>query len=133
MICNIYKIGYIIYDLFIFYICIRTYIHACVCVCYLPSYVRLFETPWTVAHQVSLSLEFSRQEYWTGLPFPPPGDLPDPGIKPGSPALQADFLLSELPGAGHFSAPLRHEGASRYTLTLYSLVALPKMVGSPKS
>ena len=62
------------------------------------SRVRLFATPWTVAHQASLSMEFSRQEYWSGLPFPSPGDLPDPGIKPGSPALQADALPSEPSG-----------------------------------
>ena len=55
-------------------------------------------TPWTVARQAALSMEFSRQEYWSGLPFPPPGDLPDPGIKPGSPALQTDSLLTEPPG-----------------------------------
>ena len=48
-----------------------------------------------VACQAPLSLEFSRQDYWSGLPFPPPGDLPYPGIEPGSPALQADSLLSE--------------------------------------
>ena len=53
--------------------------------------------PWTVAHQAPLSMRFSRREYWSGLPFPSPGDLPDPGIKPGSPALQADSLLTELP------------------------------------
>ena len=58
----------------------------------------LFETPWTVAHQVPLSMEFSRQEYWSELLFPPPGDLCDPGIEHGSPALQADALLSEPPG-----------------------------------
>ena len=52
-------------------------------------------TPRTVAHQVSLSMEFSKQEYWSGLPFPSPEDLPDPGIEPGSPTLQADYLLSE--------------------------------------
>ena len=51
-----------------------------------------------VAHQAPLSMEFSRQEYWSGLPFPPPGDLPNPGTKPGSPAFQADALPSELPG-----------------------------------
>ena len=51
------------------------------------SRVRLFATPWTVAHQAPLSVGFSRQEYWSVLPFPSPGDLPDPGIKPGSPAL----------------------------------------------
>ena len=55
-------------------------------------------TPWSVAHQVSLYMEFSRQEYWRGLPFPSPGNLPDPGIKTGSPALQADSLQSEPPG-----------------------------------
>ena len=56
------------------------------------------EIPWTVAHQASLSMEFSRQEYWNGWPFPPSGALPDPGIKPWSPALQADSLLSEPSG-----------------------------------
>ena len=54
--------------------------------------------PGTVVCQAPLSMEFSRQEYWDGLSFLPPGDLPDPGIKPGSPALQADSLLSEPPG-----------------------------------
>ena len=53
-------------------------------------------TLWTVARQAPPSLGFSRQEYWSGLPFLPPGDLPDPGIEPGSPALQADSLPSEL-------------------------------------
>ena len=62
------------------------------------SLVRLFATPWTVAHQAPLSMGFSRQEYWSGLPFPFPGDLPNPGIKPWSPALQADALPSEPPG-----------------------------------
>ena len=55
-------------------------------------------TPWTVAHNAPLSMEFSRQEYWSGLPFPSPGDLPDAGIEPRSPALHADFLLSNPPG-----------------------------------
>ena len=50
---------------------------------------------WTVAHQAPLSMGFSRQEYWSGLPFPSPGDLPDTGIEPGSPALQGDSLPSE--------------------------------------
>ena len=62
------------------------------------SHVWLFTTPWTVAHQAPLSMEFSRQEYWSGLPVPSPGDLPDPGIKPRSPALQADSLPSEPQG-----------------------------------
>ena len=62
------------------------------------SRVRLLATPWTIAHQAPLSMGFSRQEYWSGLPCPPPGDLPNPGIKPRSPALQADSLPSESPG-----------------------------------
>ena len=62
------------------------------------SRVRLFATPWTVAHQAPPPMGFSRQEYWSGLPFPSPGDLPDPGIKPRSPTLQADALTSEPPG-----------------------------------
>ena len=62
------------------------------------SRVRLFATPWTVASQAPPFMGFSRQEYWSGLPFPSPGDLPDPGIKPRSPAFQADALTSELPG-----------------------------------
>ena len=53
-------------------------------------------TPWTAACQAPLSIGFSKQEYWSGLPFPSPQDLPDPGIEPGSPALQADSLLTEL-------------------------------------
>ena len=61
------------------------------------SRVRLFATLWTVAHQAPLSMGFSRQEYWSGLPFPPPGDLPDPGTEPRSPVLQADTLTSEPP------------------------------------
>ena len=51
-----------------------------------------FETPWTIVHQVPLSMGFPRQEYWSGLPVPSPGDLPDPGIDPRSPALQVDSL-----------------------------------------
>ena len=64
----------------------------------LLSHVRLSAIPQTVAYQAPPSTEFSRQEYWRGLPFPAPGDLPDLWIKPRSPALQADALLSELPG-----------------------------------
>ena len=59
--------------------------------------------PWTVAYQAPPSMRFSRQEYCSGLPFPSPGDLPNPGIEPGSPTLQADALPSEPPGksVGH--------------------------------
>ena len=60
------------------------------------SRVWLFATPWTIAHQTPPSMEFFRQEYWNRLPFPSPGDLPDPGIKPTFPPLQADALPSEL-------------------------------------
>ena len=67
-------------------------------VCYLLSHVRLFGIPWTVARQAPLSIGFSRQEYWSELPFPSPGDLPNPRIEPGSPALGADSLPTELPG-----------------------------------
>ena len=60
----------------------------------------LFATPWTVARQAPWSMGFSRQEYWSGLPCSPPGDLPDPGIEPISPALQADSLLLSHWGNG---------------------------------
>ena len=68
-----------------------------ICVCVLPwfSHVQLIATPPTVAHQVPLSMEFSKQEYWSGLTSPSPRDLPNPGIEPGSPALQADSLRSK--------------------------------------
>ena len=62
------------------------------------SHVGLFAIPQTVAHQAPLSMGFSRQEYWSGLPLPSPGDLPYPGIDPASPALQADSFLSEPSG-----------------------------------
>ena len=62
------------------------------------SSIQLFVTPWTVVHQILLSMEFSRQEYWNRLSFPTPGDLPNPGIEQGSPALQMDSLPAELPG-----------------------------------
>ena len=62
------------------------------------SRLRLFETLWPVAHQAPSSMGFSRQEYWSGLPYHSPGDLPDPGIKPGSPTLEADSFQSEPPG-----------------------------------
>ena len=62
------------------------------------SPVQLFATPWIVVHQAPPSMGFSRQEYWSGLPFPSPGDLPDPGSKPRSSALWVDVLTSEPPG-----------------------------------
>ena len=62
--------------------------NVCILSCF--SCVRLFATLWTVAHEAPPSMGFSRQEYWSGLPFPSAGDLPDPGIEPVSPALEAD-------------------------------------------
>ena len=72
------------------------------CAVKLLSRVQLFATPWTVACQTSPSMGFSRQKYWSGLPYPSPGDPPNPEIKPGSPALQADSLLIEPPGNPYF-------------------------------
>ena len=65
------------------------------CMCVLVSHVQLFVTPWTIACQGPLSMGFSRQEYWSRLPFPSPGNVPKPGIEPRSPALRADSLPSE--------------------------------------
>ena len=78
------------------------------------SRIRLLVIPWTVAYQTLQSMEFSRQEYWSGSPFPSPGDLPNPGIEPGSLAPQADALPSEPPGKLHckvYSWPLDHQGS----------------------
>ena len=61
------------------------------------SRVRLFATLWTEVHQAPLSMGVSRQEHWSGLPFPPPGDLHDPGIEPASPALAGEFFTTEPP------------------------------------
>ena len=80
------------------------HIEKCLLFCYLvPKWYPTFVTPWTVAHQASLSMEFSRQEYWSRLPFPSPWDLPDPGIElasPLSPALARRFFTTEPPGIG---------------------------------
>ena len=67
--------------------------------------VRLCVTPWTIAHQTPLSMVFSRQEYWSRLPFPPPGDLPDPGINPASPALAGGFFTTVPPNPKDTSGP----------------------------
>ena len=67
--------------------------HVCVCVL-VARHVQLLATPWTVARLSPLSMDFSSQDYWSWLPFSSPGDFSDPGIEPGSPALQADYCLS---------------------------------------
>ena len=77
--------------------------------CLSLGHVWLFGTPWTVAHKAPPSMGFSRQEYWSGLPFPFPGDLPNSGIEPRSPVLQADSLPSEPPGK--LDRPRFHEKA----------------------
>ena len=79
-------------------ICVKDWLHA-----QLLSHVWFSVTPWTVACQAALSMEFSREEYWSGLPFPSPRDLPDPGIKPGSPALTGGFFTTAPPGKPPYS------------------------------
>ena len=94
---------------FVSYSLIRKFCHSlCIqaLVCSLLSCVRLSATPWTLAHQAPLSIGFSRHKYWSGLPFSSLGDLPDPGVKPRSPALQADSLPSEPPGKPSLSPDL---------------------------
>ena len=88
--------------------------HMCV---QLLSHVWLFGTPWTLAQQAALSMGLLRWEYWSGLPFPPPGDPPNPGIKPVSPALSAGFLIAEPPGK-----PARYHDPHQY-LVLFSFLA----------
>ena len=78
------------------------------------SHVQLFVTPWTVAYQASPSVGFSRQEHWSGLPFPPAGDLPHPGIEPASPTLQADPLPSEPPGKPEVTRAMAYDKAGPY-------------------
>ena len=72
-------------------------------------------TPWIIAYQAPRSMGFSRQEYWSGVPLPSPGDVPNPGIEPGSPALQADALPSEPPGKNGWhikkGSPDKHSGS----------------------
>ena len=72
------------------------------------SRVQLFATLWTIVYQASPSMGFSRQEYWSGLPFPSPGDLPDPRVEPRSPTLEAGALTSEPPEVGLNAPTKRH-------------------------
>ena len=94
------------------YVCVCVCVSMCVHVCVL-SHVQLFASPWTVACQAPLSIEFSRQEYWSWLPFPPPGDHPFPGIEPTpleSPVLINKCILYQL---YHLASPLYRILASR--------------------
>ena len=82
------------------------YVYVCVL-----NPVQLFDTPWTVAHLASLSMGFPRQQYWSRLPFPPPGVLPNPGIEPVSPALVGRFFTTEIPENHWFSIACGHNAA----------------------
>ena len=96
------------------------------CSCF--SRVRLCATSWTVAHQAPLPMGFSREEYWSGLPFPPPGDLPNPGIKPVSPvasALQANPL-----SLSHLGKPKMYVISAHIPLAKVSPTAKPEASGT---
>ena len=108
--------------------------------------VWLLATPWTVAHQAPLSVEFSRPEYWSGYLFPSPEDLPNPGIEPRSPALQVDSLLSEPPGKpkntgvgshsllrGIFPTQESNRGLLHYRQILYQLSYQGSLLRFPKN
>ena len=91
----------------VFYSTVCVCVCVCVCACARMlshfSRIQLFSTLWTAAHQASLSIRFSRQEYWSGFPCPPLEDLPEPGIKPTFPALQEDSLPTDPPGKTLFN------------------------------
>ena len=104
------------------------------------SRVRLFATPWTVAYQAPPSMGFSRQEYWSGLPFPSPRDLPNPGIEPRSPEFQADDLTSEPPGKPQYNtysnAQILYETSSSINrdicLSSSNIETMPLQAGSQR-
>ena len=98
------------------FMCVCVYVYVCMLTC-----VQLFATPWTIAHQAPLSMGYSRQEYWSGLPFPPPRDLPGPRTEPSSPvspALAGRFFTTEQPGKPHLSL----DKAQIVTPNMWSLV-----------
>ena len=87
----------------------------------LLSHVQLFATSWTAAHQAPLFMEFARQEYWSALPVPSPGDLPGPGIKPAShasPALAGRFFTTEPPGKAHMTDTVSYNQLLSYAISL---------------
>ena len=87
--------------------------------------IRLFVTPWTVAYQAPPSMKFSGQEYWSGWPFPSPGDLPDWGIEPGSPALQANSLPSKPPGKPTVNLHSKAKAFNNYLLGTICTLEIP--------
>ena len=93
------------------------------CACMLShfSHIRLFTTLWTSAWEAPLSMEFSRPEYWNGLPCLPPGDLPNPGIEPRSSALYADSLPSEPPGKPNLKIYFTHNIHNLVRFNMYTL------------
>ena len=96
----------------------------CVCVCVRRSVVSDSATPWTVAHQAFLSMGFSRQEYWSGLPFLSPGDLPNPGIESGSPTLQADSVPFEPGGKSRISYRAHQLAITSLNFCLSSIILI---------
>ena len=107
------------------FIQLRAYIYTRMYVCVLSS-VRLFVTLWTVACQTPLSMEFSKQEYWSELPFPSPGDLPDPGIKPTSlapPALAGRFFTTVgPPGKPYITTKIKLYKLKIYIIKMFSIL-----------
>ena len=98
----------------------------------LLSRVWLFATLWTVAYQATPSVGFSRQAYWSGLPFPSPGDLPNPGIEPRSPTLQAHALPSEPPGKTGSVIGCKSAG-TRFLILVFFVVHFRALLRSPQS
>ena len=92
------------------------------------SRVQFFATVWTIARQAPLFMVLSQQEYWSGLPFPPPGDLPDPGIKPASPALAGGFFTPERPGKpiSKYIWLLRHFPNIKYLDSFHFLILVER-------
>ena len=94
----------------------------------LLSHTRLFATPWTEAHQGPLSMGYPRQEYWSGLPFPPPGDLPHPGIEPESPALVSGFFTTESLGKPYPASCFNNSLDYHFSLQVYHLISKVKHI-----
>ena len=87
--------------------------------------------PWTAAHQAPLSMEFTRQECWSGLPFPSPGDFPDPGIEPRSPTLVGGLFTAELPGSFYIGIKKRKLHQSKILIIAYdSLIENNKLLAN---